>query len=106
MVDSTPDISKKEMYSIIVRYTRNFDIEERPFAFGELNSKIGEHIVEFILSSFKTFGITTTKIIGQSYDGPSNMTGKNIGVQILLSKKLSKNTIFIPCGAHRSNLGM
>ncbi|CAF4237751.1 unnamed protein product, partial [Rotaria magnacalcarata] len=37
MVDSTPDISKKEMYSIIVRYTRNFEIEERLFAFGEMS---------------------------------------------------------------------
>ncbi|CAF2704956.1 unnamed protein product [Rotaria sp. Silwood2] len=104
MVDSTPDISNKEMYSIIIRYTRNFEIQERLFAFGELNSKVGEHIVEFILSFFKTFGISTTKIIAQSYDGASNMTGKNIGVQTLLSKKLNRNIIFIPCGAHRSNL--
>ncbi len=106
MVDSTPDISNKEMYSIIIRYNRNFDVEERLFAFGELNSKVGEHIVEFILSFFKQFGVSTTKIIAQSYDGASNMTGKNIGVQTLLSKKLNRNIIFIPCGAHRSNLGM
>ncbi|CAF5166784.1 unnamed protein product, partial [Rotaria magnacalcarata] len=68
MVDSTPDISKKEMYSIIVRYTRNFEIEERLFAFGEMSSKVGADIVEFILAFFKRYGISTTKIISQSYD--------------------------------------
>ncbi|CAM4795088.1 unnamed protein product [Rotaria magnacalcarata] len=104
MVDSTPDISKKEMYSIIVRYTRNFEIEERLFAFGEMSSKVGADIVEFILAFFKRYGISTTKIIAQSYDGASNMTGKNIGVQALLSKVLNRKIIFIPCGAHRSNL--
>lgn len=100
MVDSTPDISNKEMYSIIVRYARNFEIEERLFAFGEMSSKVGEDIVEFILAFFKRYGISTNKIIAQSYDGASNMTGKNIGVQALLSKVLNRKIIFIPCGAH------
>jgi hypothetical protein len=105
-VDSTPDISHQEMYSVIVRYCRNFNVEERLFAFDEMNSKVGERIVEFIISVFKRYGTSTTKIIAQTYDGAPNMTGKNIGVQTLLSKRLNKNIIFIPCGAHHSDLGM
>ncbi|CAF4942295.1 unnamed protein product, partial [Rotaria magnacalcarata] len=49
-----------------------------------MSSKVGADIVEFILAFFKRYGISTTKIISQSYDRASNMTGKNIGVQALL----------------------
>ena len=104
-VDSTSDIANQEMYSIIIRYCLNFRVEERLFSFDELNTKIGQEIVDYILTTFKKYGVSTTKIIGQSYDGASNMTGKNIGVQTLLSEKLNRKVIFIPCGAHRSDLG-
>jgi len=105
-VDSTPDVSNKEMYSVIVRYCQHFQVEERLFAFEELTSKVGGKIVEFIISIFKKYGASTTKIIAQTYDGAPNMSGKNQGVQNLLSKALSRDIIFIPCGAHRSDLGM
>jgi len=105
-VDSTPDVTHQEMYSIIVRYCRSFQVEERLFSFDELNSKVGQHIVEYIVSTFKKYGVSTTKIIAQSYDGAPNMTGKNIGVQTLLSEVLARNVLFIPCGAHRSDLGI
>ncbi len=105
-VDSTPDVSNKEMHSVIVRYCRNFQVEERLLAFEELSSKVGEKIVELIMLIFKKYGASTTKIIAQTYDGAPNMSGKNLGVQNLLSKALNRNIIFIPCGAHRSDLGM
>jgi hypothetical protein len=105
-VDSTPDVSHQEMYSIIVRYCRNFQVEERLFAFDDLSSKVGKRIVEYIISTFKKYGVSTTKIIAQSYDGAPNMNGKNAGVQTLLSEELERNVLFIPCAAHSSNLGM
>lgn len=93
------------MYSIIVRFCLNFQVEERLFSFDELNSKVGQMIVEYIVLTFKKYGISTTKIIGQSYDGAANMSGKNIGVQTLLSEVLDRKILFVPCGAHRSDLG-
>ena len=105
-VDSTPDVSHQEMYSIIVRYCPNFQVEERLFAFAELNSKTGEKIVELIISCFKKYGVSTAKIVAQSYDGAPNMSGKNLRVQALLNETLNTNVIFIPCGTHRSDLGM
>ena len=105
-VDSTPDIANQKIYSIIVRYCRNFQVEERLFSFDELNSKLGQKIVEYIISTFKKYGVSTTKIIAQSYDGAPNMSGRNIGVQTLLSEALNRNILFIPYGAHRSDLGI
>ena len=105
-VDSTPDLSHQEMYSITVRYCLNFQVEERLFAFEELNSKTGEKIVELIISCFKKYGISTAKIVAQSYDDSPNMSGKNLGVQALLNEALNTNDIFISYGAHRSDLGM
>ena len=105
-VDSTPDVSHQEMYSIIVCYCLNFQVEQRLFGFEELNSKTGEKIVELIISCFKKYGISTAKIVAQSYDGARNMSGKNLGVQALLNEALNSNVIFIPYGAHRSDPGM
>ena len=103
--DSTPDVSHREMYSIIIRFVHNFEVEERLVDFDEMNSKVGRRIVDFLLSSFKKNNISSNKIIGQSYDGASNMTGKFAGVQAVLSEELGQNIIFIPCGAHKSNIG-
>ena len=106
IVDSTPDVSHQEMNSIIVRYCLNFQVEERLFAFEELNSKAGEKIIELIISCFKKYGVSTAKIVAESYDGAPNMLGKNLGVQALLNEVFNTNVIFIPCEAHRSDLGM
>lgn len=91
-VDSTRDVSHQKMYSIIVRYCLNFQVEERLFAFEELNSKTREKIVENIISCFKKYDASTAEIVAQSYDDAPNMSGKNL--------------VFIPFGAHRSDLGM
>ena len=91
IVDSTPDVSHQEMSSIIVSYCLNFHVEERLFAFEELISKAGEKIVGLIISCFKKYGVSTAKIVAQSYDGAPNMSGKSLGVQALLNEALNTN---------------
>lgn len=102
--DSTMDASHKEIYTIIVRYLKNFNVQERIISVSELNSKVGLDICEHILEQLKKCGISTDKIIAQSYDNASNMSGKNLGVQACLSKYLNRPILYIPCSVHSSNL--
>ncbi|CAF1028005.1 unnamed protein product, partial [Rotaria magnacalcarata] len=78
------DNSHKEIYTIIVRFVKNFIAQERIISASELNSKTGVDICEHILDHLKRCGISTDKIIAQSYDNTSNMSGKNLGVQACL----------------------
>jgi hypothetical protein len=102
--DSTMDASHKEIYTIIVRFVTNSNVQERIISAGELSSKVGQDICEHILEQLKKCGISTDKIIAQSYDNAPNMSGKNLGVQACLSKYLNRKIMFIPCSAHSSNL--
>ncbi len=102
--DSTMDASHKEIYSIIVRFVKNFNVQERIISVSELSSKVGQDICDHILDQLKKCGISTDKIIAQSYDNASNMSGKHLGVQACLSKSLNRPIMYIPCSAHSSNL--
>lgn len=50
-------------------------------------------------------GIDTTFLIGQGYDGASNMSGKYKGVQALVRKDYPK-AIYVHCAAHSLNLAV
>ncbi|CAF4217287.1 unnamed protein product, partial [Adineta steineri] len=89
MIDSTPDISHQEMYTIVIRYTNNFNVKERLITAAEL---------------LKKFNISTDDLIAQCYDSASNMSDVNKGVQTCISNKLRREIIFIPCSVHSSNL--
>ncbi|CAF3956372.1 unnamed protein product [Rotaria sordida] len=84
-VDSTTDISNKEIYTIVIRFVKDFIAQERMISVMELNSKVGENI-------------------SQSYDNALNMSGVNQGVQACLNKHLNRTILYIPCGVHSTNL--
>ncbi|CAF4385959.1 unnamed protein product, partial [Rotaria magnacalcarata] len=102
--DSTMDASHKEIYTIVVRFVKNSVVQERIISVAQLNSKVGQDICEHILEQLKICGISTDKIIAQSYDNASNMSGKRLGVQACLSKCLNRSIMYIPCSTHSVNL--
>ncbi|CAF2382477.1 unnamed protein product [Rotaria sp. Silwood2] len=109
MTNSTMDASHKEIYTIVVRFVKNFMVQERIITVVELNSKVGQDICEHILEQLKNCGIPTEKVIAQSYDNASNMSGKNMGVQACLKimntlNKLSGCNIETNTGETAKNL--
>ncbi|CAF3375987.1 unnamed protein product [Rotaria sp. Silwood2] len=104
MMDSTPDASHREMYSIVIRYTKHYQIEERLLSLQELPSKVGEDICLLLVKVLEKKGISLEKIIGQCYDNAPNMGGVNKGVQACVNKHFNREIIHIPCSAHSSNL--
>ncbi|CAF3018104.1 unnamed protein product [Rotaria sp. Silwood2] len=106
LIDSTPDLSHREMYSIVIRYTYNYQVKERLLSLQELASKVGEDICQLLLDTLGRKGISTDKIVGQCYDNSPNMSGVNKGVQACINKKLNRQIMHIPCEAHSSNLAV
>ncbi|CAF5029829.1 unnamed protein product, partial [Rotaria sp. Silwood1] len=106
LIDSTPDLSHREMYSIVIRYTYNYQVKERLLSLQKLASKVGEDICQLLLDTLGRKGMSTDKIVGQCYDNSPNMSGVNKGVQACINKKLNRQIIHIPCEAHSSNLAV
>ncbi|CAF4740900.1 unnamed protein product, partial [Rotaria sp. Silwood2] len=104
MADSTPDTSHREMYSIVIRFTKNYQIEERLLSVQELPSKVGQYICLLLLKILQRKGISTEKLVAQCYDNAPNMGGVHKGVQACVTNHLNREILHIPCGAHNSNL--
>jgi hypothetical protein len=65
MVDSTPDVSHKDMMSLVIRFVNEDDqAEERVLYINEIKSKTGQNIVDNMLEIFAKLGLDINKLIG------------------------------------------
>jgi len=98
---------KKEQLSICVKYVVDLQVYERFIEFVNVSSgQDANNILAAITDFFKTQTIdisSTLKIIAQSYDGASVMSGRLNGVQAKI-KELYLSAIYTQCMAHRLNL--
>ena len=102
-LDSTPDITKIDQLTLIVRYVLPTGPVERYLTFLNMNDHTGEELAQSLLKFLKKHGIDVKDCRGQSYDNASNMSGKYIGCQAKI-KELNKFAVFIPCFSHSLNL--
>ena len=66
MVDSTPDLSHKDMMSIIVRFVNeNGEAEERLLYISEIKTKTGKNIADNMLQILAKLGLNLNKLIGK-----------------------------------------
>lgn len=105
LADETTDISTTEQVSICVRYISDNNIQEDFLQFVPAKSLTGESLSDLILNSLESFGIDLNHLVGQGYDGASNMSGKFNGVQAFIRRRCPK-AIYIHCAAHSLNLAI
>lgn len=105
--DGTQDLSKKDAQAVLVRYISTINGNLRPverlievFTTGD---STGQGLCDRIVPILRELKLQFEWIIGQSYDGASNMSGKYSGLQAKL-RELSKKALYIWCQAHRLNL--
>ena len=104
MMDEASDFGRKEQVSVIVRYVdKDFIIQERLVNIEQTDSTDAESLFQIMLSSFSKVGLTMDKLIGQCYDGASNMSGANAGLQAKV-KAIQPKAIYTHCYAHCTNL--
>eukprot|EP00102_Acyrthosiphon_pisum_P019856 XP_016657066.1 PREDICTED: zinc finger MYM-type protein 1-like [Acyrthosiphon pisum] len=95
---------KEEQLSICIRYVNGLDVCERFLTFIDVSSsQKAIDIVAAILMFLEQSNMKDVKVIAQSYDGASVMSGQHGGVQTLM-KEHYPYVIYIHCVAHRLNL--
>ena len=104
MMDETRDISGKEQVSIIIRFVDSNDvIQERLLSFCATSKTDAASLFTLLETSLTTEGLKLENVIGQCYDGASNVRGEYNGVQAKV-KEISPKTLYVYCYAHRLNL--
>lgn len=105
-IDSTLDTSRKEQVSFIIRYVcpNTGSIFERLLAIQESPNTCGNDLFSLFINVMGNYNIEwINDLVGQSYDGASNMRGMYNGLQALVKAK-NKRATFVWCHAHRLNL--
>ncbi|XP_074521341.1 zinc finger MYM-type protein 1-like [Halichoeres trimaculatus] len=103
-VDDTTDISCRCQLTVIVRYVNESGIIcERFLGFHDISLERDAETIAAVVT--KTIGSYNpeTKLICQTYDGASCMSGQRGGVQALVKVKC-RHALFVHCYAHKLNL--
>jgi len=86
-VDSTPDITRIDQLTTIVRYVLLTGPVERFLTFVPMFGHAGSDITDILLSFLDEKGTNIKDCRGQSYDNAANMSGKYVGMQVLFREK-------------------
>ena len=106
IADETMDISRKEQFSVCVRYvTGQLQVQERFLGFWDVATTDGETLCLKIQEILSQLGINLTMLRAQAYDGASNMRGRYSGVATRI-KELEPRAIYIHCYCHLLNLSL
>ena len=93
--------------AIVLRYVdvESSTIFERFLTYVEVVSLDAQGLSTYILDTLKHFGLDSTCIVSQGYDGASVMSGKCSGVQQRI-KEVAPQAIYVHCYAHCLNLAL
>jgi len=106
MMDETTDVSHREQVAIYIRYLLEDDvdcvIEERLLALVDTAETTGEALASLLLDTLAEHQLDIHNVVGQGYDGGSNMRGSVKGVQARV-KQVNPTALFTHCFAHNLN---
>ena len=102
--DETTDVANKCQLVTIVRYLVNYEIKERFLSYQEAQIKTARAITELLQKQIEPYNLEE-KLIAQTYDGASTMSGRHNGVQAQMRNQYP-HAHFVHCYAHQLNLIM
>ena len=103
-IDSTPDTSRQDQLSFILRSVNSFGQPvERFLRFIVMTDHTGKSLADIVFQTLKEFDIPISDCCGQSYDNAANMFGQYSGVQTRV-KEVNRLAEFVPCCFHSFNL--
>jgi hypothetical protein len=102
-MDGTQDTAMVEQETITLRYVLGLEVKERLFSVQKVYDASAAGIFELLKTNVEQQGLKMENIIGESFDGASNMRGEFGGVQKLI-RDVSPNSVYTWCYAHVLNL--
>ena len=102
IVDEATDVCRNEQMSLSVRWTyHSYDIHEYTLGLIQLPNTKAVTIFSAIKDVLIRCSLPINQYRGQAYDGASNMSGINNGVQALF-KAETKQVLYVHCLAHNT----
>jgi hypothetical protein len=109
LADECSDVSNTEQISVSVRYVIKEEgqhvVKEHFIAFIPTRDTTGETLSKKITDKLQELGLDDCTIVGQGYDGASNMKGHIRGVQARILQDHPSAT-YVHCHSHQLNLGL
>ena len=97
--------SHKTAYmSIVIRYVYENAINERLVALKHVESIKGKFLSDVLVEELKKMSIPLKNMVGKGFDGASNMSGKDNGMQQKLTEAGAILSLYFHCFAHKLNL--
>jgi len=104
MADTTPDLSLKDILSVVVRFVNDKGKpEERLLEVREIVYKSGKGMANEILETLRTNNLDLKNLVFQSYDFANIISGQFDGAQQKISEAIGRKIPYIPCKAHIIN---
>jgi hypothetical protein len=105
IMDETSDISCTEQVSICLRHVLDGITLETFLGFFSTISTEGEVLFELVKKVMTDHGLELDDIVGECFDGASNMSGVRKGVAARM-KECSPRGVYVHCYAHILNLAL
>ena len=105
IMDETSDISRAEQVSICLRHVLDGKTLETFVGFFSTESTEGEILFKLVKKVITEYGLKLENIVGECFDGASNMSGVRKGVAARM-KEYSPRGVYVHCYAHVLNLAL
>ena len=106
MSDETQDCSMTEQVSICIRYVGDSgEVCEDFMGFVKIEKMDAQSIADKLLSTIQQWGLDTSGLVAQGYDGTSVMSSSKNGVQAKVKEKCP-NATYVHCRSHVLNLAV
>ena len=105
IMDETSDISRIEQVSICLRYVLAGETLETFIGFFCTSSTEGIVLLELLKKVIAEHGLKLEHIVGECFDGASNMSGIHKGVAARM-KECCPRAVYVHCYAHVLNLAL
>ena len=105
IADTTPDISHHWQLSICARIVnRNDKCSEHLLSCKRAYGTKAMQLYNLISETLIAKGVSFDKLVAQTYDRTSNMSGCYNGLQAIIKEKVGDHVAFVHCYAHTLNL--
>lgn len=105
MCDEVSDRANKELLSLVIRYVLDSGlVKEAVVGLIEVPNTAANTLCDIVIGKLNALGLPLELMVGQCFDGASNMSGQYNGLQARIKELCARDPLFVHCWAHVLNL--